>query len=299
MAREHLAMIAAARGDDELVRRLCGEMLQWAVPRGITLARMAVHRAGSLAALGRGDFEEAYREAALISPPGVLASHVPHALWAVMDLAEAAVRTGRQQEAAAHVEAAQDARIAEISSRLALLVSASAALAAPAEAAGRLFEQALDIPGAERWPFEFARVQLAFGEHLRRARAPGDARALLSAALAAFRALGARPWAVRADNELRAARLIPVRTEGHGYLALTAQENQIAALAAAGLTNKQIGQRMYLSPRTVGSHLYRLFPKLGVSSRAGLRDALIAHASGDGVRDALTSSQPDSRQVIA
>jgi DNA-binding CsgD family transcriptional regulator len=287
MAREHLAMIAAARGDNELVRELTGNMLRWAMPRGITSAQMAVHRAGSLAALGGGDFEEAYREAAAISPPGSLASHVPHALWVGMDLVEAAVRTGRQREAAAHVAAMRQARIAAISPRLALLVTASAALAAPPGRAGQLFEQALGIRGADRWPFEFARVQLAFGEHLRRVQATRNARVHLGAALATFRALGARPWADRAANELRATRLTLTKAEFRRMPALTAQEHQIVSLAAAGLTNKQIGERLYLSPRTVGSHLYRVFPKLGVCSRAGLRDALIALASGDSARDAV------------
>jgi DNA-binding CsgD family transcriptional regulator len=285
MAREHLALIAAARGDDELVRELTGEMLQWAVPRRITLAQMSVRHAAALAALGRGDFEEAYREAAAINPPGILAAAVPHALWTVLDLVEAAVRTGRQREARAHVEAARATRIAEISPRLALLVTASAALVAPAGEAGPIFERALAGHGADRWPFEFARVQLAFGEHLRRLRAPGEARNHLAAALATFQALGARPWSERAAGELRAARLIPTRSENHRAPALTAQEHQIVALAAAGLTNRQIGQRLYLSPRTVGSHLYRVFPKLGVSSRAGLRDALVAVASYDSARD--------------
>jgi DNA-binding CsgD family transcriptional regulator len=279
-AREHLAMIAAARGDDELVRELTGELLRWALPRRLTLARMAVHRVSSLAALGRADMAEAYREAAAISPPGILASHTPHALWAVLDLVEAAVRTGRGREAGAHVAAARAAGIAGISPRLALLVTTSAALTAPAGAAGPLFEQALDLPDADRFPFELARVQLAYGEHLRRAGAPGEARAHLSAGRAVFDALGARPWAGRAASELRAARLIPARPEDHQFSALTCQEHRIVALAAAGLTNKQIGQRLYLSPRTVGSHLYRAFPKLGVSSRAGLRDALTARGSG-------------------
>lgn len=287
MVREHLAMIAAARGDDELVRELTGEILRWAMPRGITLAQMAVHCAGSLAALGRGDFEEAYREAAAISPPGILPSHVPHALWTVMDLVEAAVRTGRQQEAAVHVAAIREAQVAELSPRLALLVTASAAIAAPVGQAGHLFEQALCLRGAGRWPFDFARVQLVFGEYLRRIQATSDARVHLGAALATFRALGARPWADRAANELRATRLTLAKPEYHRMPALTAQEHQIVSLAAAGLTNKQIGQRLYLSPRTVGSHLYRVFPKLGVSSRAGLRDALIALASRDGAPDAL------------
>jgi DNA-binding CsgD family transcriptional regulator len=62
--------------------------------------------------------------------------------------------------------------------------------------------------------------------------------------------------------------------------ALTAQEREIAQLAAAGLTNKQIGHRLFLSPRTVGGHLHRLFPKLGVSTRAALRDALNSLVQG-------------------
>jgi DNA-binding CsgD family transcriptional regulator len=285
-AREQLAMIAAGRGDDELARELTGEILRWAMPRRISAARMAVHRACSLAALGRGDFEEAYREAAAISPPGELASHVPHALPAVLDLVEAAVRTGREEEAAAHVAAARAAGIAGISPRLALLVCASAALAAPAAEAGQLFEQALGIGGADQWPLEFARVQLAFGEHLRRVRATAEARVPLGAALATFRALGARGWADRAANELRATNVPVARTDDHRTPVLTPQEHQIAALAAAGLTNKQIGERLYLSPRTVSGHLYRVFPKLGVVSRAGLRDALSALGSGDSARNA-------------
>jgi DNA-binding CsgD family transcriptional regulator len=273
MAREQLALIAAARGHDELVRELTGEMLRWAMPRGVMAAQLAAHRAGSLAALGRGDFEEAYREATAVSPPEILA---PGALGMVLDLVETAVRTGRQPEAAAHVTAMREARITEISPRLALLATASAALTAPAGEAGPLFEQALGLPGAARWPFELARVQLVYGEHLRRVRATSGARTQLSAALAIFHALGARPWADRAANELRATRLTVSRTERHGTTVLTSQEHQIAALAAAGLTNKQIGQRLYLSPRTVGAHLYRVFPKLGISTRAALRDALAA-----------------------
>jgi len=279
MVREQLAMIAAARGDDELVRELTGEMLRWAMPRGITLAQLAAHRAGSLAALGRGDFEEAYRESAAISPPGVLA-RTPHALWAVLDLVEAAVRTGRQREASAHVAVMRETRIAGISPRLALLATASAAITAPPSEASQLFEQAIGIDGVGRWPFELARVRLAYGEHLRRVRAAGDARTQLGAALDTFRALRARPWADRAANELRATRLTVVRPGAHHVPALTAQEHQIASLAAAGLTNKQIGQRLYLSHRTVGAHLYRVFPKLGISTRAGLRDALVALEPG-------------------
>jgi len=298
LAREQLAMIAAARGDDERAAELTTQMLRWALPRGAAAARMAVHRVGSLAACGRGDFAEAYREATAISPPGVLAAHVPHALWAGLDLVEAAVRTGCQQQAEAHVAAIRAARIAEISPRLKLLVTASAALAAPADLAGRLFEQALAIGGANRWPFEFARVQLCYGEHLRRVRATSEARVPLGAALATFRALGARPWADRAANELRAGRLTVVNSEDTRRPALTGQEHQIASLAAAGLTNKQIGQRLYLSPRTVSNHLYKVFPKLGISSRAGLRDALLALGSDDSVLAASALQRPTAGACV-
>ena len=279
MAHDLQALVAAARGDYDAVRELTGQMTRWAVPRGIVQAQLAAHHAGSLAALGRGDFEEAYQEAAAISPPGILASYVPYALRVPMDLVEAAVRTGRHREAAAHVAAMHQAGLGRISPRLTMLTNASAALTAPAGQAGQLFAAALAVPGADRWPFDRARVQLAHGEQLRRVRATTEARAHLSAALTTFEALGARPWALRAGNELRATGLAAARAEGQGAVMLTAQEHQVATLAAAGLTNKQIGERLYLSHRTVAAHLYQIFPRLGITSRAALRDALTDLAS--------------------
>jgi DNA-binding CsgD family transcriptional regulator len=276
MVNDLRALLAAARGDGDTVRDLTGQMIRWALPRGIVQAQLAAHHASALAALGRGDFEEAYREAAAISPPGTLASHVPHALRVPMDLVEAAVRTGRYREATAHVAAMRQAGLARISPRLAMLTSASAALAAPADRAGSLYAKALAVPAAGHWPFELARVQLAYGQHLRRARATADARTQLSAALTTFNALGAKPWAIRAGNELRATGVATARAEGRRPATLTAQERQVATLAAAGLTNKQIGERLHLSHRTVGAHLYQIFPRLGITSRAALRDALAA-----------------------
>ena len=137
-----------------------------------------------------------------------------------------------------------------------------------------LFERALHTPHADRWPFDRARIQLAFGERLRRSRASSEARDHLSAAKDAFDQFGATPWATRAANELRATGFHRERPEAAKTVRLTAQQRQIAELAAAGLTNKQIGERLFLSSRTVGTHLYQIFPKLGVTSRAALRDAL-------------------------
>ncbi|MEV6979586.1 LuxR C-terminal-related transcriptional regulator, partial [Kitasatospora sp. NPDC093806] len=100
-----------------------------------------------------------------------------------------------------------------------------------------------------------------------------SARPYLAAAAEAFERLGAADWAERARVELRAT-ATPPRASALDLAALTWQERRIADLAAGGLTNKEIGARMQLSPRTVGSHLYRVFPKLGITTRAALRDAL-------------------------
>ncbi|MDR3084151.1 MAG: helix-turn-helix transcriptional regulator [Streptomyces sp.] len=191
-----------------------------------------------------------------------------------MDLVEAAARTGRAEQAQAHAAAAREAEITAVSPRLAMTTTAAAAIAADDHHWAELFEEALATPDADRWPFERARVQLAFGERLRRVKSTRRARTHLGAALDTFERLAARPWAVRASNELRATGLPTGHATGTGPASLTPQQRKIALLAAAGLTNKQIGERLYLSPRTVSTHLHQLFPKLGVTSRAALRDAL-------------------------
>jgi DNA-binding CsgD family transcriptional regulator/tetratricopeptide (TPR) repeat protein len=268
------AAIAACRGDQDRVQEVTDAMLQWAGPRGVRSAQWNVCYARGLAALGQGDFEEAYRQAATISPAGTFASHVPYATWAMMDLVEAATRTGRHAEAAAHIAAMRAANVAALSSRLALLVAGATAIAAPDCQANELFEAALAIPGIDRWAFDLARVQLAYGERLRRARVTTVSRTHLTAALETFERLGARPWAARASSELRATGQTRSRSGTFAPEALTPQEREIAVLAAGGLTNKQIAERLYLSHRTVGAHLHRVYRKLGISTRVALRDGL-------------------------
>ncbi|MGW3600097.1 response regulator transcription factor, partial [Streptomyces sp. NPDC005167] len=169
----------------------------------------------------------------------------------------------------------EQADIAKISSRHALLTEACAALATTDDdEALTLFTKALAITGAERWPFDYARVQLAHGERLRRTRATTESRTPLSAALTTFEHLGARPWAERAGTELRAAGTSKRHNTTPTTHTLTPQELEIARLAASGLTNKQIAQRLYLSHRTIGAHLYQIYPKLGITSRTMLRDTL-------------------------
>jgi DNA-binding CsgD family transcriptional regulator len=273
-ARHVQALVAAARGDYARVRSLTDVMLQFAAPRRIRSVQFAAWHARTLAALSRGDYEDAYQEAIKITVPGVLGSHNPYVLFAALDLVDAAARSNRSADGASHARLLQDVGIGQLSSRLMLAESGSAAIAADDETAIPLFERALATPGIDRWPFDLARVQLAFGERLRRVRAARESRVPLIAALETFERLDAKPWAGRAEGELRASGQLGQANRGRDRASLTPQERQVAELAAAGLTNKEIGQQLFLSHRTVSGHLHRIFPKLGITSRAALRDGL-------------------------
>jgi DNA-binding CsgD family transcriptional regulator len=278
-----LALVAAARGDDEATRERTAEYLRWAVPRRVHVVRHLCGYALALAALSRRNYELAYQEAAAVAPPGSVPAYCPAALWLFLDLVEAAVKTDRRQEAVAHVAMAHAAGLGGLSARQELLLHAADALVADDAAAPAHFQRALSVQGAARWPFDYARVELLYGEYLRRMRDPGTARRHLENALAAFERLGAAAWATYAREELRAS---GGRTRRPGRSAdLTTRELLIAELAASGLTNKEIGERLFLSSRTVSDHLYHIFPKLGITSRAGLRDAL-----------ATPDDQPESGQ---
>jgi DNA-binding CsgD family transcriptional regulator len=122
-----------------------------------------------------------------------------------------------------------------------------------------------------RWPWLRARLELAYGSWLRRQRRVAESRPPLRSALTTFEVIGTGSWARQARAELRAAgersvaEASPPGTPSPPDV-LSAQELQIARLAAEGLSNREIGEWLYLSPRTVGSHLYRIFPKLEITS---------------------------------
>ncbi len=276
--RCRLALISACRGDTGRARALTDEVTRWATPRGVGLTQALAWQACDVAALGRRDYEVAYLHAGRIDPPGHPSLGVP-GRWMVLDLVEAAVHIGHVDEARARVAAARRAGLDGVSTRTALLTAGAAALAAPDDEADRLYTAALALPDADQWPFEQARIQLSYGEWLRRTRDTAAARLQLREALESLERLGARPWADRARNELRASGV--ATTRAGPAATLTAQERQIAALAATGLTNKQIGERLFLSHRTVGAHLHRLFPKLGITSRAAIAGALESLPPGD------------------
>ncbi len=144
-----------------------------------------------------------------------------------------------------------------------------ALLAEPADAPG-LFDTALAHQERANRPYERARTHLAYGELLRRAQRRVDARAHLRTALAIFEELGAEPFATRARQELRASGETARQRNPSTLTALTPMELQVVQLVAQGLSNKDVGARLWISPRTVAFHLRGAFAKLGVSSRGAL-----------------------------
>lgn len=276
---QHLrGMVAAAREHDATVQWTTDRMAAWAFPRRVGSVQGYLANMACLAALTRGDYDAAYRHASSISPAGELPSHSTLPLRVILDLTEAAVRSGRSTEAAAHVAALEEAGVGRLSTRLQLMTLGAAALAAPPDEATRRFEAALAAPEAQQFPFELARIQLAYGEHLRRTRHAAAARTQLTQAKdapwpAADAALG-RPGGARAQGHRQGPTGPACWAEDSLAETLTPQQQQVAELAASGLTNKQIGERLFLSPRTVATHLYEVFPKLGATSRAALRDVL-------------------------
>ncbi|SDY68769.1 helix-turn-helix transcriptional regulator [Herbiconiux ginsengi] len=270
------SLLAAGRGDTETARAHADDVDASCEPRHSWGAQRFSYQPRTLAAVADGEWDTAYRLACRLSAPGEFPRFVPPAMWVAFDLVEAAVHTGRIDEARRHATAMVDAGLARVSDRMALLTAGAVALTDDQPAWRDSFERALETPDAQAWPFDVARIQLAYGERLRRAVDTSRAREVLHDSLERFERLGAVPWVRRAATELRAAGDARFRTAG-AYLEmpdLTAQELVIAEMAASGMTNKEIGSRLFLSPRTVSGHLYNAFPKLGITSRAGLRDAL-------------------------
>jgi len=205
---------------------------------------------------------------------GPLRFHVS-GLRAVPDQVEAAVRL-REPERAAEAFA-HFSRWAEHGGRpwaAALVLRCEALLGAEADAEAR-YLAALKLHAEQPRPWERARTELLYGEWLRRARRKAEARGPLRSALWTFEELEAAPWAERARAELAASGTAVPQDRARSPLAgLTPQESQIVRLAARGLSNRDIAAQLFLSSRTVGYHLYKAYPKLGVGSRGELAGLL-------------------------
>ena len=201
---------------------------------------------------------------------------------AFMDTVAAAWRSGRRAEAAAHVAAAREAHLEGVSPRLAFHLAACEGMVSDRSVTAALLEDALAWPGVGQWPFDEARVRLVLGGWLRETGQEAAARPHLQVAVRLFERLGAQPWRERAREELERAGDHPDAVVNEALALLTPQETRIAVLASEGRSNNDIAAELFLSPRTVASHLYRIFPKLDVTSRAGLHQRLHPSASTTG-----------------
>ena len=267
------AVLAALRGDVELAATLASSVERVLVPAGPNFLLAIVQAARGAAALGNGRRAEAYEELRRIYDPADPAFKPLIGYWVIADLAEAAAYSGDQARARALVDDVER-EIKQASSQWSEIeVRYANALLADDDDAEAKFQAALG-EDVGRFPFLRGRVLLSYGAWLRRQRRVADARAPLRAARQAFDALGAIAWGERARQELRASGEISASRTPQAREQLSPQELQIATMAAEGLTNREIGQKLYLSHRTVASHLYRVFPKLGITSRNQLSKVL-------------------------
>lgn len=265
--------LAGLRGDFAAALDIAAEVEKDAVTSGNRALLNGVQLTRGLAALGDGRPGDALDEFTHMVDRHDVAYQYPQCAWAIDYLAESAALSGRREEALRplrHVE--ELAGDTTASGVVRALAYARAVLASEDQAEG-LFAAASRLK-VNASPWYGARVDLAYGSWLRRHRRVAESRRPLVSAQAAFAALGAAAWSARARQELAATGRRARQHQPGAWWKLSAQELQVAQLAAQGLTNREIGARLYLSHRTVGSHLYRLFPKLGVRSRSQLHLAL-------------------------
>ena len=270
------ATVLALRGDDGRVRPLLARALAPLDAAQYRAFTARAHHAAGLAALSDGSYLTGYGQLSQLFDADGVPLHYHVSYLGIADLAAAAMRAERHLEARTLVERAL-ARVDPVSSpRLEQLAARARGLLAEPAGAEAHFAKALAEPAGDTWPFERAQLRLDYGEWLRRQRRINDAKPVLTTALETFRRLGAAPWTRRAETELRACGVpaVAVPTAPGGLTNLTAQQREIVVLASRGLTNGEIADRLFLSPRTVASHLYRSYPKLGIAGRHQLRDLL-------------------------
>ncbi len=267
------AMLAALRGEREVVDAHAAAAEQVVSPIGARFLLAIAQLARGLAALGVGRHDDAYQHLGRVFDPADPAYHPFIRTWAIADLAEAAAHSGHRDAARVVLQELEPLAAQTPSSWFQAGMLLARPLLADDHEAEPLYEAALAADLA-RWPVLRARLLLAYGAWLRRRRRVAESRAPLRSAREALDALGAVPWAERARQELRASGESSRQRKPRVLDQLSPQELQIAQLAAEGLSNRDIGQQLYLSHRTVSSHLYRLFPKLGITSRSELRAVL-------------------------
>ena len=270
------ATVLAMRGDSAAARRHAASAIGSADPAEKGLVAAWARRALGVAAFADGNYLQAFTQLrGLFSEDGTpLHNHVSY--LGVADLAAAAVHADRRMEGRDVIERALSQLGGTDSPRMKQLIARARGILADTAGAEAYFGKPLADHAGDQWPFERAQLRLDYAEWLRRRRRINDAKPVLTEALETFRRMQARSWVQRAETELRACGVAVAAPHGarDALSELTPQQRQIVRLASEGLTNRQIGDRLFLSPRTVSTHLYRSYPKLGVTGRNQLRDVI-------------------------
>jgi DNA-binding NarL/FixJ family response regulator len=263
-----LTWVAAARGNDDEAGILAERVLIGAQQHGVSLPVGLVAAAMMELDLARGKIESATARAREVAASAQQMHPMVIILTAPPRL-EIMLRAGQPlptADLAAHRAWAHGSPNA---ANRAIARRCEALVATP-QAAEALFEEALRLHAGTSRPYEQLRTQLLFGEFLRRNKQPARARSQLRSAAEGFARLGCQAWAGRARVELRAAGESSTEPVRDGFADLTAQELQIVRLVSEGLSNRHVAEQMFLSPRTVEYHLYKVYPKLGIGSRTDL-----------------------------
>lgn len=266
------AAVAATQGRFGRAGQLAVEAERLLLPMGANPMLALVQLVRGTAALADGRHRDSYEELKRMFDPDDVAHHPFVRWWGAADLVEAAVRSGHGMEAGLVLAELEELLAQTGASLLRTQLNLARSVAAEPADAEALFQTGLaDDSGG---PFVRARLLLGYGSWLRRERRIAESRVPLKSAREVFTSLGYQPWAERANQELRASGETSRSRRVEAWDQLSPQELQIAQMAADGLTNREIGQRLYLSHRTVSSHLHRIFPKLRITSRLQLDAAL-------------------------
>ncbi|MEU2119913.1 LuxR C-terminal-related transcriptional regulator [Streptomyces sp. NPDC016459] len=272
-AHQHavLALVASVAGDGRTVTEHAGRALDTARPHGLVQAATLAEWALARAEFGHGLAAQATARLLPLVRQGPRSGHFALRMLVIPCFVEAAVVSGRRAEAREAAEEYAIWAVQGIDGTAPAQLARCRALLAPGEEPAYWFGEAVRRHDSCGNDFERARTLLAYGTWLRRRRRPGDARGPLSDALVTFERAAAEGWAEHARSELRATGGTTGGVTDPAALGrLTPQQQRIARLVAGGATNREVADRLTLSPRTVDHHLRSVFARLGIRSRVEL-----------------------------
>ncbi|MBT0768616.1 AAA family ATPase [Kineosporia sp. J2-2] len=265
------AYIAASRAGRHNVRAFVADTFRSVDPQQARVYATRARHALGVAAIVADDHRTAWT---ILSELFDGSHHPRESAYALADLGEVARRIGSVPQGRRLLDAALSHHGGPVTPRLNALVEHARAHLAAASSAESHFRASLDNGVSAAWPYERARAQLSYARWLRGQGRDADALPLLELAMPAFGAAGAKNWLAITQNEIRSAGGVVALAAYDALATVTPAERAVVLLVGEGLSNQAIADRLYLSPRTVESHLYHAYPKIGVRTRSELQKLL-------------------------